>query len=516
MIVAHGHCERCDRTVEVTEEQLLDVDRCRCSDCGSIMVLVADKDGGGDWGVDAAGDLDTLGAAGAGLDGLDGLVETFAMPEGGSGGKVSRAYDREEITPTVLPPPPPPPAALTEPEAGAGEWWPEDPDWAALLDETFDEEEDDADAKRVVIHLPESAADSTGIDSLEALLVPHGIDPATMGISSPEGGNGASSPPAVRKAAPAPGPTPGSLADAHELGDAPPDTPTQTFTREELEGPPTQALSRGDLDVPTRTLTADEIAAAPSVRAAPTARFKVKPGKVRPAAAQRFTLDATPPAPLREVRALFAKDVDRALHCAIAPDGPGAEPYRQLYQQLLRDEAIERPRSVLVTSACRGDGRSTVAANLAFVAARAEARRSILIAADPSGTTVLKALGLGKSDTGLLDLLRRRNDPRAYLVELGQGLDLLPLGIVGSDAGELLASEDVGLLVDLLVDLYPDALVVVDGPPVVGSAAAVALSRHVDGVLLVVRHQATPRPLALQAARLLGDAPLLGAVYNRV
>jgi protein-tyrosine kinase len=234
-------------------------------------------------------------------------------------------------------------------------------------------------------------------------------------------------------------------------------------------------------------------------------------GNGRTKAAQVGVLVA--PAPGPGVR-LDPTEIDPALAAVLAPSSPEADLFKRLRARLLLAGAA--PRTVLVTSALPGEGKTVVAVNLAASIASAIDRHALLIDANPRGPRAAKGFGLAPA-RGLLDWLAApAADLASYILRLPVGnLSLLPLGEPVPHAPELLAS---GRMRDLLREVgerYDDRTVIVDGPSL-GAPEALALASRVDGVLLVVRANRTPRAEVERARAALAGARLLGMVLNQV
>jgi capsular exopolysaccharide synthesis family protein len=182
-------------------------------------------------------------------------------------------------------------------------------------------------------------------------------------------------------------------------------------------------------------------------------------------------------------------------------------------------------RTLLVTSPGAGEGKSTVASNLAIVFAQA-GRRTLLIDADlrrprqhaifggrrKPGLTDVAILGT-PLDTGLHRIAPATADPS------GSGparLDALFAGTAPPSPVDFLNSTTLGALLDRLVDGYD--CVIIDTPPVLVSADAVVLAARVDGVVIVARMGKTDWRALTEARRLLGQAGarVLGTVANEL
>lgn len=198
----------------------------------------------------------------------------------------------------------------------------------------------------------------------------------------------------------------------------------------------------------------------------------------------------------------------------VDPATPSAEPFRMLRLAIeLRPNASET-KAVLVTSPHAGDGKSTIAANYAVVAALTR-RRVLLVDADLRSPTVHGLFGLEQSP-GLVELVRDRLELSDVVQRVESlGLDILTSGGSISRPGDLAASHQFEEVLRNARETYD--LVVIDSPPVLIAADAAGIASQ-DGVgaLLVVRRHAKRRHVgnAIRKLRLM-DANVLGLVVNR-
>lgn len=204
------------------------------------------------------------------------------------------------------------------------------------------------------------------------------------------------------------------------------------------------------------------------------------------------------------------------------PHSTHAESYRQLRTNLefvaLAAEtgrAAGRGTVLLVTSSRPGEGKSTVAANLA--AALAETSASVLLVdADLRRPSVAAQLGI-EGGAGLTTVLLGQATLEDVVQPWGRaGLQVLASGTVPPNPVELLGSPAMARLVDGLREQYD--YVVVDTSPVLPVADAAVLSRLVDGALMVVNAGLTRRDHLQESLANLDQvgATVLGVVLNAV
>ncbi len=206
-----------------------------------------------------------------------------------------------------------------------------------------------------------------------------------------------------------------------------------------------------------------------------------------------------------------------------SPRTPSAEAFRTLRTNLKFVMAQAPIRTVVVTSAGPGEGKTLVASNLAIALAHA-GQRVLLVDADIRRPAIHTAFGVAQ-DHGLVDLLehaRHHGEPTFAHADAVPGviasgitnLWLLPSGKPSDQPSELLGSSTTAGLVHQLGRLWD--IVVIDTPPVGPVADGQLLAAYADGVLAIVRSGKTPRTGlrgALEALRYAGT-PILGIVLN--
>jgi capsular exopolysaccharide synthesis family protein len=194
------------------------------------------------------------------------------------------------------------------------------------------------------------------------------------------------------------------------------------------------------------------------------------------------------------------------------PNSFVAEQFRTLRVRL-DSLATERPiRAIAVTSALPGEGKTTAALNLAYVSALGVGRRVLLVDGDLRRPKLHGALGL-RPEWGLAEVLTGQAALHQAVMKVdGTTLEVLPVRGMPANPSELLASESMRTLVGELTQTYDQ--VVFDTPPTLALPDAKILSELVDGVVLVVRAEATPVDDVQAALDLLDRRRILGLVLN--
>ncbi|WIE54345.1 polysaccharide biosynthesis tyrosine autokinase [Curtobacterium sp. MCBD17_003] len=193
-----------------------------------------------------------------------------------------------------------------------------------------------------------------------------------------------------------------------------------------------------------------------------------------------------------------------------------SEALRELRTNLSYVHVDERPKVLVVTSPLPGDGKSTIAANLARSLAVTSTGRVVLIDCDLRRPVLSAVFGVARG-AGLTDVLSGRADLADVMQQTD---DVGNLWIVGSgrvppNPSELLGSR---MFRDILASLGEHATVVLDAPPILAVTDAVVLAAGADGLVVTVSAQGTTIDQLGRALQLVarGGGTVLGAVLNRV
>lgn len=192
-----------------------------------------------------------------------------------------------------------------------------------------------------------------------------------------------------------------------------------------------------------------------------------------------------------------------------------AEAIRDLRTGLMLSRPGAPPRVVLVTSPLAGEGKTTVAMNLAIVLSRTA--RTCLIDGDMREAMVADAIQL-RAKAGLSHVLAGTLPLDDALVRVPDfpNLSILPVGALPPNPADLIASEQMQAVMIALRDKFD--CVVIDSPPVIHFSDARVLSSLADVVVLVARYGLTTRRSLTRCVQILDEvrAPIAGVVLNDI
>jgi capsular exopolysaccharide synthesis family protein len=208
--------------------------------------------------------------------------------------------------------------------------------------------------------------------------------------------------------------------------------------------------------------------------------------------------------------------VEDSLITLTDPTSSVAEAFRTLRTNLEFSSLDNPVKTLVVTSAGPGEGKSTTLANLAISAAQTE-KKVCLVDCDLRRPSLHRLFGIA-NDVGLTSMIRDETLRDAPPVQETQvpGLWLLPSGPLPPNPSELLGSKRME---EVIAKLKEQAdMILFDTPPSTVVTDAAVLASKVDGVLLVFSAGRTKRDHAQKAKALMEkvNARLVGVVLNNV
>lgn len=189
------------------------------------------------------------------------------------------------------------------------------------------------------------------------------------------------------------------------------------------------------------------------------------------------------------------------------------EQYRRLAATLHHAQVDRGVRSVMITSALAGEGKSLTATNLALTLSESYKRRVLLIDADLRRPSLNKVFQVPET-SGLADGLGIDAERRLPVIQLSPYLTLLPAGRPTPDPMASLTSGRMKHIVAEAREAFD--WVILDTPPIALLTDAALLAAMVDTAVLVVRAARTPLAAARRAAEAVGRERLIGVVLNGV
>ena len=205
---------------------------------------------------------------------------------------------------------------------------------------------------------------------------------------------------------------------------------------------------------------------------------------------------------------------DERLVLATTTTGAVAESIRTLRTRILYPVIGEPPRTLLVTSASPGEGKSFICANLGISLAQGVDDYCILVDCDLRRPSLHQVFGVS-NERGLVNHLQQNIAAEELIIKSGlDKLSILPAGPPPVNPAELSGSDSMIKLVNEMKARYDDRFVLLDSPPLHAAAETAVLAQHVDGVILVIRQGKSRREHVKALADTIGRDKIIGVVFN--
>lgn len=189
---------------------------------------------------------------------------------------------------------------------------------------------------------------------------------------------------------------------------------------------------------------------------------------------------------------------------------------QEAYKTLRINVSFSLPGSgckcVGIISANRGDGKSSIASNLAISLGQIN-KKVVLIDCDLRLPTIAQKFGV-RSAPGLSNYLSGDVSDIPIVHEQTRGIDLITSGNLPPDSTALISSKEMTALIETLKQSYD--YIVFDFPPINIVSDAAILSDQIDGYLIVVRQNASEYQMVEETIRQMrfADAKVIGFAFN--
>lgn len=191
-----------------------------------------------------------------------------------------------------------------------------------------------------------------------------------------------------------------------------------------------------------------------------------------------------------------------------------ADIFRILRTKILQAMNQSGMKTLGITSPNYGDGKTTIALNLAVSIALDLKQTVLLVDLDLRKPNVTDYLGI-HAEYGISDyFLHNVPISKCLLRPSFDRMTILPAGSVMDNSSEVLGSPKIAALANELRARYPDRLIIYDMPPTLVQDDPLAFLPNIDAVLLVVNEGATKVSDLKQSLNILSGANVIGTVLN--
>lgn len=220
---------------------------------------------------------------------------------------------------------------------------------------------------------------------------------------------------------------------------------------------------------------------------------------------------ARPQAPQPYRLEVFQSSLEGKLVISREASSVSVEQYRRLATTLHAAQSERGLKSLMVSSALPGEGKTLTVVNLALTFSESYGRRVLLIDADLRRPCIHELFGV-PNGVGLGDALRS-DDAQLRSIQVSPTLSILPGGAADRSPMAALSSDRMRSLVADSASRFD--WVLLDSPPIGLLSDAHLVARACDGVLFVIGAGATPYHLVQRSIAELGAERIVGTVLNR-
>jgi capsular exopolysaccharide synthesis family protein len=198
----------------------------------------------------------------------------------------------------------------------------------------------------------------------------------------------------------------------------------------------------------------------------------------------------------------------------VPPNSLAEEEFRKLKTQLFL-RLPNPPHSILITSTAPGEGKTTVSVNLAMAISKEIHRKAILIDGDLRKPSI--RLERSQSAKGLSNYLSDGTPLTEILINSQlENLRIIMAGPATNKSSELIGSKRMEELLKSLSQSGQNTYILIDSPPIISTTEPTVLSKMVDGIILVVRADRTPRESIQRAVKSIDRQKIIGIVFNGI
>ena len=173
-----------------------------------------------------------------------------------------------------------------------------------------------------------------------------------------------------------------------------------------------------------------------------------------------------------------------------------------------------RIKTLLVSSSSPGEGKSTIAINLAAIFAQGD-KRTLLVDCDLRKPTTHKVFGIDK-EPGLVDYLTEAVTLEKIIKQtFVKNLDIITSGSSSQNPAEILDSFEMEKFIEVVRSKYD--MIIIDSPPLLAVTDSEILTQLVDGCILIASYNETNREMLSKSAKFFSSSKnkFLGVVLNK-
>ena len=208
--------------------------------------------------------------------------------------------------------------------------------------------------------------------------------------------------------------------------------------------------------------------------------------------------------------------LDDKLVSFFAPSSMVTEQFRRLRTHIIKPDMSTKTKTIMITSAMPGEGKSLISINLAVIIALELHSHALLVDCDLRNPSISRLFGL-HNEKGLSNYLLGEAEIPELLVKTSvDKLAIIPGGPLQENPVELIGSEKMKNLIKELKARYEDRYIILDSSPILATTEPAVLNQMADGIILVIKSGETARETIEQAIKSLDKKKIMGVVLNNI
>ena len=193
------------------------------------------------------------------------------------------------------------------------------------------------------------------------------------------------------------------------------------------------------------------------------------------------------------------------------PNSLSAEAYKTLRTNIEQITSIDNIKTILITSSISGEGKSTVAGNLAISLSKNN-YKVLAIDCDLRRPSLHDKFNI-ENEYGVGEILLGENELKSSIKKIDSRLSVLTAGKIKNDTAELFATENMKQLLEEVMITYD--YIIIDSAPIIPVADTCVLAGGIDASILVVRANKSKERLVIHGyEKLKTKIKILGMILN--
>lgn len=193
------------------------------------------------------------------------------------------------------------------------------------------------------------------------------------------------------------------------------------------------------------------------------------------------------------------------------PNSLSAEAYKTLRTNIEQITSIDNIKTILITSSISGEGKSTVAGNLAISLSKNN-HKVLVIDCDLRKPSLHNKFNI-ENEYGVGEVLLGDNELKSSIKKIDSRLSVLTAGKIKNGTAELFATENMKLLLEEVRITYD--YIIIDSAPIIPVADTSVLAGGIDASILVVRANKSKERLVIHGyEKLKTKTKILGMILN--